>query len=267
MSGSSHLGGGGKDGAYELVVARAPAQVAGKPKAHFRFGRIGIPLDQRLAATRMPGVQKPHCTPPSSRIFFWSGCSRRPRPCLRWSRCAFLPLRRRASGRRSISRPSTRCCRPRSRLSSSLPWCRSAANSLRSTSSRFAAARTELVRVALMRRGDVIFLLIGCSLAALQRLLAYALCSTPATSMRYSLVPRLSSIGRHAARAAAARRSSATSSTRVPVSAGAAPRPAAQSAPPHRAQRRRRAYAARIEGRLMPQPTTAMSISVRGVMR
>ena len=44
--------------------------------------------------------------------------------------------------------------------------------------------------------------------------------STPATLMRYSLVPRLSSIGWQAARAAASSFCSAASSTLVPISAG-----------------------------------------------
>jgi len=46
--------------------------------------------------------------------------------------------------------------------------------------------------------------------------------STPATLMRYSIVPRLSVIGRQAARAAASSRSSVASSSLWPISACAA---------------------------------------------
>src|SRR5262249_34947576 len=59
-------------------------------------------------------------------------------------------------------------------------------------------------------------------LARLSAISAVRRASTPATLMRNSLVPRLSSIGRQAAEAASASRSSAFESTEVPISAFAA---------------------------------------------
>src|SRR5262245_34231662 len=59
-------------------------------------------------------------------------------------------------------------------------------------------------------------------LARLSAISAARRASTPATSTRNSTVPRLSSIGRHAARAAASSRACAASSRRLPTIAWAA---------------------------------------------
>src|SRR5207247_5659960 len=117
----------------------------------------------------------------------------------------------------------------------------------------------ELVLVAVDGRRHVILFGHQFCLARSSACCAVRRASTPATLIRYSLVPRLSSIGRQAALAAAASRSSALSSTFVPTSASAASltsrmvgatapsatRAAVQVPPPSRM-------------RLTPTPTTAM---------
>ena len=80
----------------------------------------------------------------------------------------------------------------------------------------------ELVFVAVDRRGDVMFFCHQFCLARSSACWAVRFASTPATLIRYSLVPRLSSIGRQAALAALASRSSAASSSFVPIRAAAA---------------------------------------------
>src|SRR5439155_10024526 len=125
----------------------------------------------------------------------------------------------------------------------------------------------ELDRVPVHRRFDVMLghqlvLARSCAMRAARR------ASTPATSMRNSVVPRLSSMGRQAARAAASSRCCAASSSRLPMMACAAAgtsstraatapsdtRAAVMVPPPSRVK-------------LTPTPTTAMSISVRGMKR
>src|SRR6516225_5273309 len=81
------------------------------------------------------------------------------------------------------------------------------------------------------------------------------------------MVPRLSSIGRQAARQAAAAASSAASSRREPTSAFAAGsiRSAVGATAP--SPTRAAAQTPSFNVRLTPRPTTAISISVRGIMR
>src|SRR5215471_8792370 len=57
---ASQLGGGIEDGADDLVVAGAPAEVAGEPVARLGLGRIRIAVEQRLG-----GDQKPRCAEPA----------------------------------------------------------------------------------------------------------------------------------------------------------------------------------------------------------
>src|SRR5204863_7833463 len=79
----------------------------------------------------------------------------------------------------------------------------------------------ELVLVTVDGRRDVIFFGHQFCLARSSACCAVRRASTPATLMRYSLVPRLSSIGRQAALAAAASLSSAASSSLLPMRASA----------------------------------------------
>jgi len=92
--------------------------------------------------------------------------------------------------------------------------------------------------------------------------------STPATLIRYSRVPRLSSIGWQAAAAAAARRPSAASSSGVPISASAASGTSSgRAATAPSATRAAVQVPPSSSVRHTPAPTTAMSISVRGMKR
>src|SRR6185436_6250928 len=92
--------------------------------------------------------------------------------------------------------------------------------------------------------------------------------STPATWMRNSIVPRLSSIGAQAARAAASSRSCAGRSRRLPTMACAAAGTSnTRAATAPRDTRAAVIVPAASAVRLTPAPTTAMSISVRGMKR
>ena len=92
--------------------------------------------------------------------------------------------------------------------------------------------------------------------------------STPATLVRYSIVPRLSLIGLHAARAAASSFASVSSSSVWPISASAASFTSSTvGATAPSATRAAVQTPLSSSVTLMPQPTTAMSISVRGMKR
>src|SRR5258708_16817968 len=125
-----------------------------------------------------------------------------------------------------------------------------------------------LVFVAIHGRRDVVFPAHGFCLARSNANAAARFASTPATLMRYSLVPRLSSIGRHAAAAACARRSSAGASRRELTSAAPAAATSSTVGATARSDPRAAAHTPSASSvTLTPTPTTAMSISVRGVMR
>src|SRR5262245_20333998 len=92
--------------------------------------------------------------------------------------------------------------------------------------------------------------------------------STPATWMRKSIVPRLSSIGAHTARAAASSRSCAGRSRRLPtIAAAASGTRSTRGATAPTETRAAVIVPAASTVRLTPAPTTAMSISVRGMKR
>src|SRR5947207_14573521 len=125
----------------------------------------------------------------------------------------------------------------------------------------------ELDRIAVDRRRYVMFrhqpfLARSSAICAARR------ARTPATLIRYSLVPRLSSIGRQAALAAAASFCKAASSTVLPTraaAAGATSSGRSATAPSETRAAVHLPLASRV--RHTPQPTTAMSISVRGMNR
>src|SRR5437867_5342337 len=92
--------------------------------------------------------------------------------------------------------------------------------------------------------------------------------STAAASTRNSVVPRLSSIGRHAARAAASSRCCAATSSRVPTIACAASGTSSTFGATAPSDTRAALIVPALSSvRLTPAPTTAMSISVRGMKR
>ena len=71
--------GGQPDGVEDLLVARAPAQVA-RPAPRGSRGRSGRGLRRSRSwlATISPGVQNPHCTPPASTNARCTSCSPSP---------------------------------------------------------------------------------------------------------------------------------------------------------------------------------------------
>src|SRR5262249_37520174 len=132
---------------------------------------------------------------------------------------------------------------------------------------RFFRLAEELDRVAVDRRFDMMF---GHQfvLARSSAIMAARRVNTPATSMRNSTVPRLSSIGRHAARAAASSLSCAGRSSRLPMMACAASGTSStRAATAPRDTRAAVTVPAPSTVKLTPAPTTAMSISVRGMKR
>src|SRR4029077_10993675 len=50
-----HFGGGVENGANDLVVTGAAAEMAGEPVANLGFGRVRIPFQQRLGRNENPG--------------------------------------------------------------------------------------------------------------------------------------------------------------------------------------------------------------------
>src|SRR5882724_12834388 len=81
------------------------------------------------------------------------------------------------------------------------------------------------------------------------------------------MVPRLSSIGRQAAEHAAAATLSAASSSLLPISAFAAGSTSSTVGATAPRPTRAAVQTPSFKVKLTPQPTTAMSISVRGIMR
>src|SRR5438132_12502869 len=125
----------------------------------------------------------------------------------------------------------------------------------------------ELDRVAVHDRFDVVF---GHQLvlARSSAIRAVRRASTAATSVRNSMVPRLSSIGRHAPRAAASSRCCAAASSRLPTMACAASETSSTRAATAPSDTRAAEIVPEPSSvKLTPAPTTAMSISVRGMNR
>ena len=97
--------------------------------------------------------------------------------------------------------------------------------------------------------------------------MAVRLSSTPAILVRYLMVPRLSSIGLQAAEQAAAAASSAASSSLEPISALAALSTSSTVGATAPRPTRASVTVSPFMVSEMPTPTTAMSISVRGIRR
>src|SRR5262249_19925004 len=269
ISGPSHFLGGGQHRANDLVVAGAAAKIAGEPIAHLRFGRIGIAVEQRFG-----GDQDPRRADAALRSVELEETA--------LQRVQFVALRHPLDGLDLFAVGLDR--KHQARTDHGAVDHDGAGAAIAGAASFLGAGQHQLVTesieerllrlaqifvfVAVHRHGDVVFPAHGFCLARFNANAAARLASTPATLTRYSLVPRLSSMGRQAPSAARARRSSAGASRRAPTSAtpasstlstGARPapaetRPAVQTPPPSSV-------------RLTPTPTTAMSISVRGVMR
>src|SRR6266849_2305717 len=269
MSGPSHFLGGSKYRANDLVVAGAAAQVAGEPIAHFGFGRIGAAVEQRLG-----GDQDPRRADAALRSIEFEETA--------LQRMQFIALRHALDGFDLLAVGFDREDQARTDHGSvdhdgARAAIAGAAAFLGAGQHQFVAENVKerllrlaqiLVFVAIHGRGDVVFPAHEFCLARSSANEAARFANTPATLMRYSLVPRLSSIGRHAAAAACARRSSAGASRREPTSAAPASstrRTVGATAPSDTRAAKHTPSASSVT--LTPTPTTAMSISVRGVMR
>ena len=192
--------------AHDLVVTGAAAEIAGQPEANLGLGRIGVALEQRLGrdqearradAALQGGMLEELALQRMQLVAVGDALDgaepRGPRP------------RRRAPGRSRRARPSSVTLQaPQSPVPqpSLLPVrpsrSRSTSSSVSSASQRYSTASPLIVVETLNLETSLAPRALASAIAAARR------ASTPATLMRNSLVPRLSSIGRQAAEAAAA---------------------------------------------------------------
>src|SRR5688572_24883785 len=269
MSASAHFSGGVEHRLDDLVVTGAAAEVARQPVAHLFFSRIVVAFQQRLrrdqharradaalergvleelALERVQLVAVGHALDRLNRLAVQLGAKHQAR--------AHQPAVHRHAARAAIAGRAAFLGAGQVQLVA------------QDLEQRLARLAQKLDVVAVQLRLYVYF---GHQFAPRARLSAISAARraiTPATLIRYSFVPRLSSIGRHAALAAAAIFLSASSSTFVPISAAAASLTSnARSATAPRLTRASLQTPLPSSTRLMPAPTTAMSISVRGMKR
>ena len=217
-----------------------------------------------------PGVQKPHCNAACSRNLRCSGCSASPlRQPLDGGDAGALGLG--GQHQAGVHQPAVEDDAAGAAIAGAAAFLGAGEPELvaQHVEQRLLRLAQELDGLAVDGGGDVHACFIGGPPRAGRRWRRRAGRARRRPWCGSAMVPRLSSIGRQAARAAAARAASVGV-----VEPGADQRrgglgaPAAASAPPRRA---RRAPAAKVPSaasvRLTPQPTTAMSISVRGVSR
>src|SRR6266478_4465280 len=265
----SHRRGGVHHRAHDLVVPRAPAEVAGEPVADLGLRRVGRPLEQGLGGHEEP----------------WSADAALERGALQE---LLLQRMERLAGGHALdgldlvagylaAQDQAGADQPAVQHDAARPAIAGRAAFLapgqvegvaQHVEQRVLRLAEELDRVAVHRRLDVV---LGHQLLLLARssaIRAARRASTPATWIRNSTVPRLSSMGRQAARAAASSRSCAGASSRLPTMAWAAS--ATSSTRAATAPSDTRAAVTRPAPstvKLTPAPTTAMSISVRGMKR
>src|SRR2546426_2689973 len=264
----SHRRGGVQHRADDLVVSGAPAEVAGQPVADLGLGRIELPLEQGLAGheksrradaalergvlekallQRMEGLALGHALDrldPSAPDLAAQHEARAHEPA----------VQRDAAGTTVAGRAAFLAAGQVQGVAEHVQQ-------------RFLRLAEELDLVAVDRRFDMVF---GHQfvLARSSAIMAARRVNTPATSMRNSTVPRLSSIGRHAARAAASSLSCAARSSRLPMMACAASGTSSTRAATAPSDTRASVTVpAPSTVKLTPAPTTAMSISVRGMKR
>src|SRR5581483_3065853 len=265
---SSHLGGSVEHGADDLVIAGAAAEIAGQPVAHFRLARVGLPVEQRLRSDQEAGRADPALQRSVlqelalQRVQLLAACHAldgADRLAVRLdaqhqARADEAPIDGDAAGAAIAGGASL--------LGAGEPQLVA-----QDVEQRLLRLAEELHLVPVHRRRYVVlrhqlFLARSSAICAARR------ASTPATLIRKSLVPRLSSIGRQAALAAAASFCMAPSSTLVPTNAAAAAGTSrGRSATAPSAMRAAVHLPLASSVRQTPQPTTAMSISVRGMNR
>src|SRR5512144_5246 len=254
--------------AHDLVVARAPAEIAGQPVADLGLRRVGRALEQRLGG---------HQHARGADAALQRGALQE----LLLQRMERLALGHALDGldlaaRHLAAQDQARADQAAVEQDAAGPAVAGGAAFLAAgqvervaqhVEQRLLRLAEELDRVAVHRRLDVVLghqLLLARSSA----IRAARRASTPATWIRNSVVPRLSSIGRQAARAAASSRSWAAASSRLPTMAWAASETSSTRAATAPSETRAAVMMpAPSTVKLTPAPTTAMSISVRGMKR
>src|SRR5215467_6222888 len=265
---SSNLGGGVEHRAHNLVVAGAAAQIACQPITHFRLRRVRLSLEQRLGSdqeARRADAALQRCVLDELALQGMQLVA--PRHALNGPDRIAVGLY--AQHQAGAHQPAINRDAASTAVAGRAAFLGPGQSELvtQAVEQGFLRVAQELDGIAVdggsyMVFGHQTFLARSSAMTAARR------ARTPATLMRYSLVPRLSSMGRQAALAAAASFCRACSSTLVPTSACAAGATSSgRSATAPSATRAAVHLPLLSSVRHTPQPTTAMSISVRGMKR
>src|SRR5438093_4499406 len=264
----SHRRGGVQHCGDDLVVSGAPAEVAGQPVADLGLGRVGSILEQSLTGHE----EARRADPALERRVFQEALLQR------MERLTFghaldgldsSPANLAAQHEARAHQPTIQRDAAGAAVTGGAAFLApgQVEGVAEHVEQRFLGLTEELDLVAVDRRLDMVF---GhqFALARSSAIMAARRVNTPATSMRNSTVPRLSSIGRQAARAAASSRSCAGRSSRLPMMACAASGTSSTRAATAPSDTRAAVTVpAPSTVKLTPAPTTAMSISVRGMKR
>src|SRR5262249_22703752 len=264
----SHCGGGVHHGGHDLFVAGATAEGSGEPVADFGLRRIVVALEQGLG-----GHEEARGADPAlqSRVLEESLLQRMER----------LALGHALDG---LHLAAVHLAAEDEAGADEAAVQHDAARAAVAGGAAFLATRemqgvAQNVEERLLRLAEVLDLvtvdlcvdvMLGhqFALARSSAMRAARRVSTAATSTRKSTVPRLSSMGRHAAPAAASSRACAASSSPLPMMACAAfVTRSTRAATAPRPTRAVVMMPLASTVRLTPAPTTAISISVRGMKR
>src|SRR6185295_4834252 len=210
------------DGTHDFVISGAAAQIAGKPVPHLGFGRIGVAVEQRLgrhqesrrADAALQGRMGDEVALQGMKHLALGHAL---------DRADALALGFRAEHQAGADEPVVQhhaACPAVARAAAFLGTGK-AEPVAQHVEQRLVPIAEIFNRIAVDGRRHP-HLTHDFLLARLSAIFAARLASTPATLILYSLVPRLSSMGRQAADAAAASLSSALSSTLLPMRAFAA---------------------------------------------
>src|SRR5450759_4403146 len=264
----TQLGSSVKNGADDLVVAGAPAKVAGEPVARLGFRRVRIAVQQGLSRDQQ---------------------ARRAETALKRRMLEEFPLQRVEimAPRQALDRLDRVTFgldrKQQARADQSTVDHHAAGSAVARAASLFAAGQMELVTQHVQQSelrlaqklgglavdgGRYVMLAHRRSPARSHAITAARRAITPATLVRYSIVPRLSSIGLQARRAAWSSAASTVSSSVRPIRAAAASGTriaVGATAPSTTLASVQTPPGSSVT--LTPAPTTAISISVRGMKR
>src|SRR5216683_6294205 len=264
----SQLGGGIEDGTDDLVVAGAPAEVAGEPVARLGLRRIRITVQQRLGSDQQARRAE-------------AALQRRMFQEFSLQRMQIVPARHALDGLDLVASCLDR--KHQARADQAAVDRHAAGATVARAAPLLAAGQMQLITQDVEQRelrlaqklrglavndGRYVMLAHRRSPARSKAIVAVRRANTPATLVRYSIVPRLSSIGLQACRAAWSSPASAVSSSLRPTNAAAASgtRIAVGATAPSTTRASAQIPPA-SSVRLTAAPTTAMSISVRGMKR